>query len=322
MTPELFPEDVIATWLDAHDIAPGAPMAVEQIAGGRSNVMFRIARGHHRLVLRRPAKVAVAKADDGMRREFRVLRALADTDVPHPRAIAIGEDPALIGCVFYVMEEVDGVLPLGPAEAARAPVTMAVTDALAVLHDVDWRGVGLTDFGKPEGFHERQVSRWTAQFEGYRGRTIPEVALVGAWLDQHLPAEWTPSLIHADYHMMNVLIAPEPPPRVLAIVDWETATIGDPLLDLAGFCEVWCGAFAGDRWPARDEIVERYRRQRGLRTMPDLRYYEVLYNFRLGILLEGVYQRSRLDNTRDDDQLADERAMHNLHRAAQLIDGP
>ena len=324
-TDEVFPEQAIGAWLDATGIAPGAPLTFERIAGGRSNVMFRVARGDRRLVLRRPAKVAIEKANDGIRREYRVLTALADTDVPHPEAIALCDDPEVIGCVFYVMEEVEGTpatgLPpeLGPPETVRPAVTFALTDALAALHDVDWRANGLTDFGRPEGFHERQVDRWTSQFRSYGGREQPQVAIVGAWLQRHLPDAWSPTIMHADYHMLNVIIAPDLPVRVAAIVDWETATIGDPLLDLAGFCEVWCGAYAGDGWPDRAEIIDRYAERRGLTSMPDLTYYEVLYNFRLGILLEGVFHRSTQDPSRADDDLAGDRALHNLDRAAALV---
>lgn len=324
MSDELFPEPIIAAWLDEQAIAPGAPLRVDRLSGGRSNVMFRVARGDRHLVLRRPAKVAVARADDGMRREFRVLSALAGTDVPHPEAVALCDDPERIGCVFYVMQDVPGITPtslpdaLGPVARARRDVTMAVTDALAALHEVDWRARGLGDFGRPDGFHERQVGRWTSQYESYGGRDIPEVATAGAWLAGHLPTEWEPTIIHADYHMMNLLVGADPPARVTAILDWETATIGDPLLDLAGFCEVWCSALRGDGWPARAEIVARYAERRGLAEVPDLRYYDVLYNFRLGILLEGIFQRSRHDDTREEDRIAADRAMVNLRRAAEL----
>lgn len=321
----LFPEREIADFLDAQQVAAGAPMTVESLGGGRSNAMLRVTRGDHQIVLRRPPSVAVEKADEGMRREFRILTALEGTPVPHPTPIALCDDPATIGCVFYAMECVAGVTPtqlpeaLGPPEKARRDVTFAVTDALSTLHEVDWRGRNLEGFGRPEGFHKRQVERWTSQYESDGGRSINEVPAIGRWLDAHRPASWTPAIMHGDYHMLNVLIAEEPPVRVTAIVDWETATIGDPLLDLAGFCEVWCGAYQGGGWPERAEIVERYATHRGLERLPGLRYYEVLYNFRLGVLLEGVYQRSLTDASRAPDQLAADRAIHNFERAAELI---
>lgn len=321
-----FAESDIAAWLDRQGLAPGEPIGWEQLAGGRSNVMFRLRRGPLKMVLRRPARVAIANADAGMLREFRVLEALQGSQVPHPRPLAVCRDRDLIGCVFYVMEEVEGVTPtslpesLGPAEQARRDVTMAVTDALAALHDVDWQARGLHDFGRPEGFHERQVDRWTRQYEEYRGRDIAEVAAAGEWLAAHLPRSWAPTIMHGDYHMLNVLIAQDPPATVTAICDWETATIGDPLLDLAGFVEVWCDAYAHNGWPTRQEITDRYASRRGLGSIPDLRYYQVLYNFRLGILLEGVYQRSRADQSATADTMAGDRALHNLRRAVELIE--
>ena len=124
--------------------------------------------------------------------------------------------------------------------------------------------------------------------------------------------------MHGDYHMMNALIAPGPPGRVLAILDWETATIGDPMLDLAGFCEIWCPV-AGTGWPARQELLEYYRTERGLAPLGDLTYYQVLYNFRLAVLQEGIYQRSLRDPTRPDQHKAGTRALANNARAVDLI---
>lgn len=315
----LFPTEPIAAWLDDQGIAPGRPIEATRLAGGLSNAMFRVERGDRRFVLRRPAKVAIERADDGMRREFRVLSALAGTAVPHPEAIALCDDTAVIGCAFYLMADVPGVPPssLPPDPDVRREVTMAVTDALAALHQVEWRD-RLDGFGRPDDFHQRQVGRWTRQYDGYGTDRLPGVRDVGAWLEAHLPTDWSPTILHADYHMMNLLVSDDRPVRVTAILDWETATIGDPLLDLAGFTEIWCSAFRDGGWPERAAIIDRYAEQRGLATVPDLRYYDVLYNFRLAILLEGVYQRSRLDASRPDDAMAADRSMANITRARQL----
>jgi aminoglycoside phosphotransferase (APT) family kinase protein len=311
----LFPVDEIGAWLDGRGIAPGQPLEAERLAGGLSNAMFKVRRGGERFVLRRPAQVAIERADDGMRREFRVLSALAGTPVPHPEAIALCDDTDVIGCAFYLMGVVDGIPPMQlPADPeVRREATLAVTDALAALHGVDWRA-RLDGFGRPDDFHERQVRRWTGQYDGYGTDRLPGVREVGAWLEAHLPTDWSPTILHADYHMMNLLVTTDRPVRVAAILDWETATIGDPLLDLAGFTEIWCSAFQGDGWPTRAEIVERYAAQRGLAGVPDLRYYEVLYNFRLAILLEGVFQRS-------GQEMAADRSMANITRALELTRG-
>jgi aminoglycoside phosphotransferase (APT) family kinase protein len=141
-----------------------------------------------------------------------------------------------------------------------------------------------------------------------------------AWLEANRPGSFQPTLMHGDYHMRNVLVAPDPPGRVVAILDWETATIGDPFLDLAGFCEVWCSAATGSGWPTRAALIERYRTARALRDVPVLTYYEVLYNFRLAVLVEGIYQRSLQDPTRPDQVDSGERALRYVARALELID--
>jgi aminoglycoside phosphotransferase (APT) family kinase protein len=279
-------------------------------------------RGASGWVLRRPATVALERANEGMRREFRILAALADTGVPHPAAVALCEDHDVLGCTFYLMERVAGVnpIPLPPAfddDRRRAEVAFAMVDALARIHEVDWPAAGLGDLGHPEGFHERQVERWSRQLASYQGRELPGVDRVMVWLDGHRPTRFDATLMHGDFHMLNALIAPEPPGRVVAVLDWETATIGDPLLDLAGFCAMWCRV-ATDGWPARDALIEHYRTVRGLDVIGDLTYYEVLYHFRLAVLQEGIYQRSTRDTTRPDHHVSGEQALVNVARAVEL----
>jgi len=320
---ELVDAGALAQWLDAQGLEPGRPLAIEPLTGGSSNAMFVVERGEARWVLRRPARVAIERANEGMRREFRILAALSGTDVPHPEVVALCDDHDVLGCTFYLMQRVRGVNPFPlPAvfdsEAGRAEVAYSMVEALGRLHCVDWRSAGIGDLGHPEGFHQRQVDRWSRQLASSEGRELPGIEKVMAWLEAHLPDDFVPTIMHGDFHMLNVLIAPEPPGRVVAILDWETATIGDPLLDLAGFCEVWCPV-ANVGWPSRAELVERYRRVRGLGALGDLTYYEVLYNFRLAVLLEGIYQRSLRDPTRPDQVDMGERVFHNVDRALALI---
>jgi aminoglycoside phosphotransferase (APT) family kinase protein len=315
----------LTAWLDAQGIEVGQPIRVEPLSGGTSNAMFVVDRGAGRWVLRRPHKVAIERANEGMRREYRILAALDGTGVPHPAVVALCEDHDVLGCTFYLMERVEGVSPV-PAPPAldddrhRAEIAFAMVDALARLHEVDWRAAGLGDLGRPERFHERQVDRWSRQLASYEGRELPGIKRVMAWLETNRPVQFEPTLMHGDYHMRNALIAPDPPGRVVAVLDWETATIGDPLLDLAGFCEVWC-AWAKDGWPSRHALVERYRVVRGLDVVADLRYYEVLYNFRLAVLMEGIYQRSLRDPTRPDQHDSGERVLLNVARAVDLVSG-
>jgi aminoglycoside phosphotransferase (APT) family kinase protein len=321
----------LGPWLDSRGLESGLPVTVEPLVGGRSNAMFVIARGSSEWVLRRPNQVAVERANDGMRREFRMLAALDGSPVPHPHVVALCDDDSVLGCTFYLMERVVGVHPIPAPEALDTPagrraIAFALVEALAHLHQVDWRAAGLADLGHPEQFHERQVSRWTRQLASYQGRELPGIERITAWLGANIPAHFEPSIMHADFHMMNVLIAPDEPARLVAVLDWETATIGDPLLDLAGFCEVWCSV-APERngWPSRAELVAHYGQTFGPSTgeLPPSRltYYEVLYNFRLAVLLEGVYTRSLSDPVRGPQPDVAERVLLNLARAEKLVAG-
>jgi aminoglycoside phosphotransferase (APT) family kinase protein len=316
----------LGSWLDAQGLAPGEPLSVAPLAGGTSNAMYLVDRAEHRWVLRRPSKVALERSNEGMRREYRLLAGLEGTGVPHPAVVALCDDHQVLGCTFYLMERVEGITPLPlPAvlddEAHRAEVAYAMVDALAELHQVDWEALGLGDLGHPEHFHERQVDRWTRQLASYGGRPLPGIDAVTAWLEAHLPPSFEPTLMHGDFHMLNALIAPDPPGRVVAVLDWETATIGDPLLDLAGFCEVWVPA-TGEGWPTAGQLVERYRATRGLEDVGDLTYYRVLYNFRLAVLLEGIFQRSLEDPTRTQHHDIGGHALVVLGRAVDLVAGP
>lgn len=318
----------LASWMDSVGLAEGAPIEVEPLPGGASNAMFVVRRGGHTWVLRRPAQVAVARADELMRREHRMLTALAGTSVPHPEVAALCDDRDVLGCTFYLMERVEGVNPLPASPPAalddptgRAALANALVDALADLHEVDWRAAGLADLDRTEGFHERQVARWAGQLESYAGREMPGTDLVGAWLDAHRPGAFEATIMHGDFHMFNVLVGDGAPARVTAILDWETATIGDPLLDLAGFCEIWTPqADPALGWPTRAELVERYVERRGLGATPDLGYHEVLYNFRMCVLLEGIHQRSLHDPTRDPMTAIGDQADRFLARAVALVE--
>jgi aminoglycoside phosphotransferase (APT) family kinase protein len=301
----LLDRDRVVAWLAGEGIVPpGAPVAVETIASGYSNVMFVLTVGDRRMVVRRPAAVPLPRADEGMRREFRFLGALEGTDVPHPPPIAFCDDPAVTGSVFYVMGHVDGFMPTDPLPEAFTGVeahrelAFAVTDAIAALACVDWRAAGIADLGRPEGFHERQVRRWMTQYTSYPEQELPGIERIGEWLDGRVPTAWEPGIMHGDYHTGNLLVAPDRPARVAAIVDWETATIGDPMLDLAGFLRFWFETRPAEGWPTRDEMIARYVARTG-RDIPDLGYYDVLARFKLAVLMEGIHQRSKIDPNRE-----------------------
>jgi aminoglycoside phosphotransferase (APT) family kinase protein len=248
-----------------------------------------------------------------MRREARVLAALEGSDVPHPGLIAACEDEGVLGAAFYLMEPVRGFNPttgLPPLHASDPAIRRAMgfelVDAIAALGAVDYVAVGLEDFGRPEGYLERQVARWRAQLEsytqhaGYPGPQIPGFERVAAWLETNRPSQWAPGILHGDYHLANVLFDPDSP-RLAAIVDWELSTIGDPLLDLGWLLATWpeagrpLGAAIGvepwDGFPRSDELVEYYR-ERSRRDLSSIVWYAVLACYKLGIILEGTHARA------------------------------
>ncbi|MGH9111945.1 MAG: phosphotransferase family protein [Acidimicrobiales bacterium] len=325
--------DLLASWMDDEGMPKGPFEEVEPLAGGTQNVLVRFGRGGVRYVLRRGPRHLRRTSNDVMRREARVLQALAGTDVPHPAFIAGPVEPppdVMGGAVFYLMEPVAGFNPasgLPPRHAAdaglRRELGLRVADAAARLGAVDHAALGLGDLGHPDGFLQRQVPRWMAELAGYGeltgypGPDIPGLDLVAAWLDANQPASFRPGVMHGDYHLANVMIAPDGP-EVAAIVDWEMCTIGDPLLDLGWLLATWpigpepaaaAGGTAGEPpsdqmaslttgaiggaggLPTPAEVVARYA-ERSDRDLSAIDWYTVLACFKLGIVLEGTHARA------------------------------
>jgi aminoglycoside phosphotransferase (APT) family kinase protein len=301
----------LAPWLDAQGLAPDEPLAVQRITTGHSNETFLVRRGRHEWVLRRPPRVPLAPTAHDMAREARVLRALAVLGAPVPRLVAASTDADVIGTPFHLTARLDGwvvrdALPEPLTRPDAAPrVGEAFMEALGALHAVDWQAAGLGDFGKPAGFLERQVTRWTRQLESYRQRPLPDLDAVGAWLTTHRPPDVAPALIHGDYHLDNVMFAPALPPRVIAILDWETATIGDPLIDVGLSTALWPDPSDGDLpfgqslsraalgaapLGTRAELASHYARVTG-RSTEHLPYYQALGLFKLAAILEGSWAR-------------------------------
>ena len=295
-------------------LGEGPIVDVAEITGGTQNVMLRLRRAGREYVFRRGPRHLRPVSNTVILRETRVLRALAGTDVPHPHLIAVCEDTSVLGdAVFYLMEPIDGFnagagLPaLHAADAAiRHGMGLSMADAAAKLGAVDHVAVGLADFGKPAGFLERQVPRWLSElesyatFENYPGPDIGDVDSVAAWLREHQPSSFTPGIMHGDYHAANVMFSPTGP-DVVAIVDWEMCTIGDPLQDLGWMLATWYRPghepvlpnelmSAGDlASPA--ELVERYAANTD-RDLSRIDWYTVLACFKLGIILEGSHARA------------------------------
>ena len=308
----------LSTWMDAQALEPGAPLTVERITTGHSNEVFRVTRGDRVFVLRRPPRTPLSPTAHDMAREFRVLRAFfGHASVPVPEPIACCTDVDVLGAPFYLMAPIDGVvvrekLPLSLAGDDGAPraCAYALVDALAGIHAFDWKAGGLDGFGKPEGYLDRQVPRWLGQLERYATRPLPEVDEAGRWLQAHTPAMQAPAVIHGDYKLDNVMFAPLLPVELVAVVDWEQSTIGDPLVDLGWVIGLWVEA--GERAslagaspfgpaadvPTRRDLVARYAQQTG-RDVSNLAFYCVLGLFKLACVMEGSFARFRA-GTSDD----------------------
>jgi len=287
---------------------------ITEISGGTQNVMLRLRRCGREYVFRRGPRHLRPVSNAVILRETRVLRALADTDVPHPHLVAVCEDMSVLGkAVFYLMEPVEGfnagadLLASHAADAAmRHEMGLSMADALARLGAVDHIAVGLADFGKPDGFLKRQVPRWLSEldsynkFENYTGPAVAGIADVAAWLQQHAPSDFKPGIMHGDYHAANVMFSPAGP-EVVAIVDWEMCTIGDPLLDLGWMLATWTYPSGGrvldnafmnaDGLATPTELIEHYARNTS-RDLSKIMWYTVLACFKLGIILEGTNARA------------------------------
>jgi aminoglycoside phosphotransferase (APT) family kinase protein len=299
----------LAPWLDAEGLAPGAPLEVARITTGHSNETFLVRRAGHAWILRRPPRVPLAPTAHDMGREARLLRALAGSGVPVPRLVAACSVADVIGAPFHLTERLEGTVirdrvcePFLDA-AARPRLGEAFVEALVALHAADWRRLGLEGFGRPDGFLERQVARWTRQLETYRQRPLPDMDALGAWLAAHRPPGEPATIIHGDYHLDNVMFAPALPPRVVAILDWETATLGDPLVDLGLCTALWPDATdeglpMGDSanlallggFSSRRDLATHYAACSG-RSIEHLPYYQALGLFRLACILEGSWAR-------------------------------
>jgi aminoglycoside phosphotransferase (APT) family kinase protein len=301
-------------WMDEQGLESGPIQNPKRLTGGTQNLLLHFRRGDREFVLRRPPLHPRQDGSKTIAREARVLAALAGSRVPHAALIAGCDDASVLGAGFYLMEPVDGFNASAgmPALHASDPqvrrqMGMSMVDALLRLGEVDYRAVGLDDFGKPEGFLERQAPRWLSQLQGYADYSgwpgvggLPDVQAIGQWLMQNCPTHNTPGILHGDFHLSNVMFSSHGP-TLAAIVDWELATLGDPLLDLGWLVVSWPGADghgAGtihvqpwDGFPSADELIARYRASTH-RDLSALDWYIVLAGFKLGILLEGSYARA------------------------------
>ena len=294
-------------------------LEVRRHQAGHSNETFFVTRGDARWVLRRPPQGAFLPSAHDVRREHTVMSGLAGTGVRVPRTVLMCEDESVIGVPFYLMERVDGVvirdeLPAWLDEPLRASVGSELVDALVELHSIDPASCGLGGFGKPSGYLDRQLRRWKGQMELTLPftRPLPDLEAIGEWLAANRPPETETTLVHGDYKLDNVVFADGPPPRLVAILDWEMSTLGDPLADLGWMVSFWREAGEDEEdvftrtarvtalpgFQSRADLVERYATKTG-RDVGNLNWYQVLAVWKLAILLEGSYARHLAGMTDD-----------------------
>lgn len=292
-----------AAWFDS--ACPGeigGPLRGQLIAGGRSNLTYEVTDGTKSWVVRRPPLGHVLATAHDMRREYQVITALRDTDVPVPPAYALCSDADVLGAPFYVMAKVDGiayrtaeqVAPLGPARVQA--IAERMIDTLALLHAVDPGAVGLGEFGRPEGFLARQVRRWKKQLDASRSRPVAGIDALHALLAADPPDGGDATIVHGDYRLDNILV--DANDQLAAIVDWEMATLADPLTDV-GLLIVYQrmdrlgeGPMASDApgYPSEAEVLARYAERSG-RDLSGLGFYIALASFKLAVILEGIHFR-------------------------------
>ena len=303
----------LAAWMDDHGLpGKGEPIEHRFLSGGTQNEIYEIRRGDELCVIRIPPTGAPADRDRGILREWRIIEALDGTEVPHTPAVAMCEDASVLGRPFYLMGFVDGWSPMeltggwpAPFDAdldARAGLAYQLVEGIALLSKVDWRAKGLEDLGRPDGFHERQVDRWTSFLDRIKGRELPGFDVAAAWLRAHRPIDYIPGLMHGDYQFANVMYRDGAPARLAAIVDWEMGTVGDPKLDLGWVVQSWPEDTSASEasessyvdlagTPSRPELLEHYARVSG-RQVDDIDYYVVLAKWKLAVVLEQGFQRA------------------------------
>ena len=286
------------------------PLEAEVIAGGRSNLTYRVGDGQRHWVVRRPPLAHVLPTAHDMAREWRVISALQGTGIPVPGAVALCTDASVIGAPFYVMDYVEGhvVRDALPAEwpdsaATRRSMSTALIDVLLRLHAIEPAAVGLADFGRPAGFLERQVRRWWQQWEASKTRELPAIEELHSRLAAGVPEQSAPGVVHGDYRFDNVIFDSHDPGRIAAVVDWEMSTIGDPLCDLGLLIVYWVTgpddpaatalpgrADLGAGFMRRDEVVATYAAQSD-RDLGALEWYIALGYYKLAIIAEGIHAR-------------------------------
>jgi aminoglycoside phosphotransferase (APT) family kinase protein len=314
------------------------PLQTRAIGDGHSNLTFLVTDGSRMIVVRRPPPPPVPPGGHDMLREARLIEALSGTNVPVPEVLAVAQADEVLDVPFYVMTHVDGVVAtdvtpkrLRTPEHRRA-IAEALIDTLAALHAVDWHTRGLEGFGRPEGFNERHLGRMSELVADEHGKLPEAFAELARWLAANVPLEAGASIVHSDYRLGNVILGAEPPARILAVLDWELATIGDPLLDVGYFLssypvadqpmtptEEFGAALLEHGYPSRQELAQRYAETTGA-DLSNLPWYMTMSLWKLAVLYE--YGRRRAATGKGDSYYADptlvQRFLAAAHRTAGL----
>ena len=301
-----FDEVALAAFLQREAGIASAGLVVQQFGGGQSNPTFLLTSAGSRFVMRKKPPGKLLKSAHQVDREYRIMKALADTDVPVPRMVALCEDESIIGTAFYVMEYLEGRIFRDPqmpgaSRAERAAVYDSMNDVLARLHKVDFAKIGLSDFGRPGNYFERQISRFIQQYRAAQTDQIPEMEELISWLPGNIPVEDSVSIAHGDYRLENTIFHPTEP-RMIAVLDWELSTIGHPLADLAYNCLGYHyinprqGGLVGidhaaSGIPTEAEHVRRYCERTGRGPIDKWPFYVSFSLFRLASISQGVYKR-------------------------------
>ncbi len=304
-----FDERRLEDWLAANLDGFAGPMTVAEFKGGQSNPTYRLTTPGASYVLRRKPPGTLLPSAHAVDREYRIMHALAETGVPVPRTYLLCEDESIVGTMFYVMDFLDGRLLFDPrlpevtSTGERAAMFDAMNEVIAALHTVDYKAVGLGDFGREGGYVARQIGRWSKQYKASETETIDAMERLMEWLPAHLPAHDETTLVHGDYRLDNLIFHPTEP-RVIGVLDWEIATLGNPLADFAYHVMAWRVSpdeFRGLREvdieslgiPNEAAYTAAYAKRTGRDALPDWEFYMAYNLFRMAAILQGIMGRVR-----------------------------
>ena len=304
-----FDERRLGEWLTTNLDGFAGPMTVSEFKGGQSNPTYRLTTSDSSYVLRRKPPGTLLPSAHAVDREYRIIHALSESDVPVPRTFLFCEDESVVGTMFYVMDFLDGRIFFDPRlpeisyDQERTAMFSAMNEVIAALHNVDYTAIGLGDFGREGGYVARQVARWSRQYKASETVSIDSMEHLMAWLPQHLPAHDETTLVHGDYRLDNLVFHPTEP-RIIGVLDWEIATLGNPLADFAYHVMAWRVSpdeFRGLREvdidalgiPSETAYIAAYAQRTGRDALPDWEFYMTYNLFRMAAILQGIMGRVR-----------------------------